>query len=76
MELRKYLFEKRITCSDFADLLGISKEYMRHINRGAAVPSIPLAQLIEIKTEGEVTVNDLRGKSPKRSRPDKKKAKK
>lgn len=61
MDLRRYLFEKRISVTAFSSILGCSRIHLSEIINGRRLPSLVLAKLIEKETEGEVTVQDLLG---------------
>ena len=61
MKLGDYLHFNKITCESMRKQLGIGANYLRTIKRGEAVPSLELAERIEILTGGEVTVKELRG---------------
>lgn len=62
MKLRDYLHFNRLTARKFADILGISHNHLRAVNRGQFSPSVELAQKIEIMTGGQVTVAEMRTK--------------
>jgi DNA-binding XRE family transcriptional regulator len=55
MDLDEYLFRKRISQTDFAKDLGISRNHLGEILRGRRTPSVKLAKKIEELTQGEVT---------------------
>ncbi len=59
MKLRDYLHFNRITATDFAKQLGVHPNYLRLVANGRE-PSKDLAIKIEIFTDGEVTVKDLK----------------
>ena len=59
MNLREYLFKKRITQVDFAKRLGISRGHLGQILHGTKHPSRKLAKKIEEETEGKVTAVEL-----------------
>lgn len=62
MDLRRYLFEKRISVTKFSSALGCSRIHLSGIVNGHRKPSTQLANHIELLTNGEVTVQDLLGK--------------
>ncbi len=62
MDLREYLFKKRISIKDFADTLGYSRTHLSLIVNDRASPSKRLALAIEKITKGEVTANELLAK--------------
>jgi transcriptional regulator with XRE-family HTH domain len=55
MDLDEYLFRKRISQTEFAHALGISRNHLGEILRGRRNPSIKLAKKIEELTNGEVS---------------------
>lgn len=55
MDLDEYLFRKRISQTDFAKDLVISRNHLGEILRGRRTPSVKLAKKIEELTQGEVT---------------------
>jgi len=59
MNLREYLFVKRITVKDFSELVDYSRTHLSAIVNGKLRPSPKLARRIEKATEGEVTVEEL-----------------
>jgi len=59
MDLREYLFRKRITNKDFAKLVRYDHSYIGEIINGKKKPGKKLARLIEEATNGEVTVDEL-----------------
>lgn len=59
VNLREYLFKKRITQVDFAKKLEISRGHLSQILYGAKHPSRKLAKKIEEETEGKVTAIEL-----------------
>ena len=59
MNLREYLFKKRITQIDFAKRLGISRGHLGQILHSTKHPSRKLAKKIEEETEGKVTAAEL-----------------
>lgn len=61
MKLSDYLYFNKITCESMSKQLGVGANYIRTIKRGKAIPSLELAEKIEILTGGEVTVKELRG---------------
>lgn len=59
MDLKDYLYIKRMTINQFAELIGYSRNHISGIINGRLKPTKKLAQYIEKMTEGEVTVEDL-----------------
>lgn len=55
MDLDEYLFRKKISQTDFASELEISRNHLGEILRGRRSPSVKLAKKIEQSTKGEVT---------------------
>ncbi len=61
MELREYLFKNRISVVEFSRILECDRSYISQIVNGKR-PGKNLAKLIEMTTNGEVTVKGLLGK--------------
>jgi len=61
MDLREYLFRKRLKVTEFSKNLGASRIHISEIVNGRRVPSRLLAKAIEKETGGEVTVKELLG---------------
>lgn len=59
MNLREYLFRKRLTQVDFAKKLEISRGHLSQIMKQTKHPSRKLAKAIEDLTEGKVTAIEL-----------------
>jgi transcriptional regulator with XRE-family HTH domain len=59
MDLRTYLFQKRLSVTDFSDKLGCSRIHLSGVVNGKRIPSLLLAKSIEKFTNGEVTVEEL-----------------
>lgn len=59
MDLREYLFRKRITVKDFAEKIDYSRTHMSEIVNMKRKPTKKLARAIEKATNGEVTVEEL-----------------
>lgn len=59
MKLKLYLVENKITITEFAEKLGCSRNHLGEIMNGRRKIGRSLAQLIEIKTNGEVKAEDL-----------------
>lgn len=59
MDLREYLFRKRITQVDFAKKLGVSRSHLSQIIAGTKHPSRKLAKKIEEETNGHVTALEM-----------------
>jgi DNA-binding XRE family transcriptional regulator len=57
--LKEYLFYKRMTITDFAKMIGVSRHHISQITLNKYHPSKLLAEEIERKTEGEVKSEDL-----------------
>jgi transcriptional regulator with XRE-family HTH domain len=55
MDLDEYLFRKRVSQTEFAKELGISRNHLGEILRGRRSPSVKLAKKIEELSQGEVT---------------------
>jgi hypothetical protein len=61
MDLRTYLFHKRISIADFSRQLKCSTGHLSRIVNGKLKPSQRLAEDIARATNGEVTVQELLG---------------
>ena len=59
MDLRTYLFQKRISVTEFSKTLGCSRIHLSEIVNGRRTPSVMLAKHIELATNGEVTSKEL-----------------
>lgn len=59
MELREYLFHKRITVKKFSEMLDCTRTHLSEIIHGRRAPSRRLAKDIEQATNGEVTAEEL-----------------
>ncbi len=59
MDLREYLFRKRITIAEFSRNINYTPEYVGSIIHKKMKPGKKLAKAIEKATNGEVTVEEL-----------------
>lgn len=59
MILRQYLVEKRITITEFAKLLEVSRGYLSQVVLGNSIPSKKLCRWITLETGGLVTYEDF-----------------
>lgn len=59
MDLREYLFRKRITVKEFSETLDYTRTHLSQIINGNRSPSKRLARSIEKATNGEVTAEEL-----------------
>ncbi len=59
MNLREYLFIKRISVKEFSEALDYSRTHLSGIVHGKLKPSKRLAKAIEKATNGEVTVTEI-----------------
>lgn len=59
MELREWLFRKRMTVTELAKELGVSRPYLNSIVLGVKRPGPQLAKKIEEATNGSVKVLEL-----------------
>lgn len=59
MELREYLFRKRIKLTEFSKLINYDITYISKIINGSRKPGRKMAEIIEKATEGEVTAEEL-----------------
>ena len=64
MELKKYLEEKNINATQFAELLGVEPSTTWRIVNKKQLPRPELASLIAKVTNGAVTPNDFYGIPP------------
>jgi DNA-binding transcriptional regulator YdaS (Cro superfamily) len=58
MDLREYLFRKRISLTEFSEQIGYARTYMSGVVNGKK-PGKKLAKAIEKATNGQVTVDEL-----------------
>lgn len=63
MQLREYLFFNRIKVTDFAKQIGYERAYINKIVNGKMIPGKRLAETIEKATNGNVTLQELIGRS-------------
>ena len=59
MDLREYLFRKKISVTDFGKIVNYSRAHISKIIHGKQQPSKKLAEAIEKATNGEVKAKDL-----------------
>jgi transcriptional regulator with XRE-family HTH domain len=59
MDLREYLFRKRMSSTDFAKLLGCERSYLSKIVNRKMKPGKYLAKAIVEATNGEVSYEEL-----------------
>ena len=59
MNLRMYLFSKRISVTEFSKVLGCSRVHLSAVINGQRTPSLMLAKSIELATNGEVKAESL-----------------
>lgn len=59
MDLRRYLFEHRITATDFAESIGCSRIHLSEVINARRKPSLLLATSIQNFTKGEVSVEEM-----------------
>lgn len=59
MNLKEYLFEKRMSITEFSKLVDHSRNYISQIVNGKYIPSKKLARAIERATHGAVTSDEL-----------------
>ena len=59
MDLRIYLYTNRISITDFAKKLLVSRPYLSQICLGNLTPSRRLARDIELATQGKVSIDEL-----------------
>jgi transcriptional regulator with XRE-family HTH domain len=61
MDLREYLFRKKLTVTEFAKKINYGRTYVNEIITGNRTPGRKLAEALEKETNGEVTIKDLIG---------------
>lgn len=59
MDIRKYLFENRITITEFAKMLGYSIGHICAIKNGKLKPNVRLAKAIIQASNGQITMEEL-----------------
>ena len=59
MWLDEWLFKEGIQLQEFAEQLGVTQQYLGRIKSGKIRASKTLAKLIELKTKGQVTQEEL-----------------
>lgn len=59
MDLKDYLYIKRMTINEFSELVGYSRNHISGIINKRLKPNKRLAQYIEKMTNGEVKAEDL-----------------
>lgn len=59
MDLREYLFHKRLSIKEFGEMVDCTRPYISAVVHGRLIPSIRLAKSIETVTNGEVTAESL-----------------
>lgn len=69
MDLREYLFRKRLTIKKFSEDLDCARNHLSEIIHGRRKPGKRLAQDIEQATNGEVTAEELLRKKEMKDKP-------
>jgi DNA-binding XRE family transcriptional regulator len=59
MNLREYLFKKKIKHEDFAKKLGIARSTLHRVMTGDSDPSLSLATKIVKETKGQVSYEEI-----------------
>ncbi len=59
MDLREYLFRKRMSVSDFAKKINYSRQHVSSVMHGNYQAGEKLAEAIETATDGEVKAKDI-----------------
>ena len=59
MDLKEYLYQKRLTLKQFSEIIGYNRSYLSLIMNGKLKPSKRLAKDIQEATNGQVTENEL-----------------
>lgn len=59
MDLREYLFRKRISVTEFARQIDFARAYLNQVVSKRRIPGKKMAEIIEHATNGEVTLKDL-----------------
>ena len=62
MDLRKYLFIKRLSIAEFSARINYHRRHINQIVLGNIPPSLDLAKKIEEATEGKVLLKDFKCK--------------
>lgn len=70
MKLKIYLVENKITITDFCESIGCSRTHLGEIMNGRRKIGSSLAKLIEIKTNGQVTAQELLEGEPNKAKND------
>lgn len=64
MNLREYLFRKKIKHEDFAKQIEVSRKTLYSIMNGRMDPRLSVVRKIEKMTHGEVLAQDIQVKEP------------
>lgn len=59
MELRRYLFENRLTQKKFAEIIKYYPQYLRGVMYGRLKPGKRMLEAIELATHGTVTKEEM-----------------
>lgn len=59
MDLRRWLFDEKLSVTEFSKRLGCSRIHLSEIVNGRRIPSLMLAKAIENATHGKVNVSEL-----------------
>lgn len=59
MQLRDYLHTQRVSVTDLAKHLGLSRTYLSEIKNKKVKPSRNLCKIISMETSGKVTLDEL-----------------
>jgi transcriptional regulator with XRE-family HTH domain len=70
MNLRDWLYKNRLTVTDFARSIGVSRDWMSMIVHGYGKPGARLRRDIAIATKGEVSEDEMRVAKTRKFRSD------
>lgn len=59
MDLREYLFRKRLSITQFSALVFCNRNYISQIANKKRIPSVRLAKAIEQVTNGDVSAEEV-----------------
>ena len=62
MDLREYLFRKKMTVTDFSKKINYGRTYVNEVVSGNRKPGRKLAEAIEKETKAEVKADDFQKK--------------
>jgi transcriptional regulator with XRE-family HTH domain len=65
MKLKDYIYFNGYNMKEFAQAVGCSRNYLRLIINREYRPSLRMARMISNETDGEVSINEIRGPETK-----------